>query len=154
LFVGSTQKVTGYSRSTDRGSNFQDLGGLPASPGGDAGDPVLARDNATGRVYLATLSFNSAQLQVFRSDDNFATFLPTAQVPRSGGFLDKEWMVVDNFGGAGQGNVYLITRDFGSGNGIYLFRSTDGGATFTPGGVQIVSGSGGNVQGAWVAVGP
>src|SRR5262249_16344010 len=55
----------------------------------------------------------------------------------------------------GQGNVYLVVRDFGSGNGIYLHRSTDQGSTFTPsGGVQIASGGGGNVQGAWVTVGP
>jgi hypothetical protein len=48
-----------------------------------------------------------------------------------------------------------VVRDFGSGNGIYLSRSTDHGDTFGPsGGVPIVSAGSGNVQGAWVAVGP
>jgi hypothetical protein len=151
----SPAHYTGFARSTDRGATFTDLHALPNVTGGDAGDPVLARDNTTGRVYFATLNLGvSNQLNIFRSDDNFATFLPTTFVTRSG-LQDKEWMVVDNFAGTGQGNVYLIERDFGSGNGIYLYRSTDGGATFGPsGGVQIASGSANNVQGAWVAVGP
>ena len=64
---------------------------------------------------------------------------------------DKQWVAVDNFAGAGNGNVYLISRNFGAGNGIYMYRSTDNGATFGPtNGVQIVSG----MQGAFVAVGP
>jgi hypothetical protein len=43
-------------------------------------------------------------------------------------------------------------RDFGAGNGIYFFRSTDHGATFGPsGGTAIDTGSN---QGAFVAVGP
>ena len=48
-------------------------------------------------------------------------------------------------------NVYLVERDFGPGNGIYFFRSTDNGATFAPsGGTLIVSG----MQGAFVTVSP
>jgi methionine-rich copper-binding protein CopC len=145
---------TGYAVSGDGGQSFQDGGGLPTVPGGDAGDPVLARDNVTGRVYFATLNLNtSTNINVFRSDTDLQSFLPTTIINRSGGFLDKEWMAVDNFDGAGQGNVYLIVRDFGSGNGIFLYRSTDQGATFNSG-VSIASGSAGNVQGAWVTVGP
>src|SRR5205807_8228915 len=52
-------------------------------------------------------------------------------------------------------NVYLVERDFGVGDGIYFFRSTDGGATWAPsGGTLIASGSGTNVQGAFVTVSP
>ncbi len=155
-YNGNNTHFTGFSRSTNSGASYQDLGSLPSVSGGDAGDPVLARDNTTGRVYFATLSFTSTNIDVFRSDDNFQTFLSTTIVSRSGGFLDKEWMAVDNASGAGQGNVYLIIRDFGSGNGIYLYRSTDHGSTFTAsnGGTAIVSGSSGNVQGAWVTTGP
>ena len=145
---------TGYSVSTDGGQSFADAGALPNVTGGDAGDPVLARDNGTGRVYFATLSLNnSANINVFRSDDDFQSFLPTTIITRNSGFLDKEWMTVDNFDGDGQGNVYLIVRDFGSGNGIYLYRSTNQGMSFNSG-VSIASGSAGNVQGAWVTVGP
>ena len=52
--------ITGISRSTDGGASFTDLGHLPTVSGGDAGDPVLAHDNVSGRSYLATLSFNGA----------------------------------------------------------------------------------------------
>src|SRR4029450_2810063 len=52
---------------------------------------------------------------------------------------------------SGNGNVYLVERDFGPGNGIYFFRSTDDGNTFGPsGGALIVSG----MQGAFVTVSP
>ncbi len=158
LYNGSSSPhFTGLARSGDGGSSFQDLGGLANNAaGGDAGDPALARDNVTGRVYLATLNLNaSSNIDIFRSDDNFHTYLSSTLINRSGGSLDKEWMAVDNFDGAGQGNVYLIVRDFGSGSGIFLFRSSDQGNTFTPsGGVQVVAAGSGNVQGAWVTVGP
>lgn len=147
-------KYTGFSRSTDRGQTFTDGGSLPNNPNGDAGDPVLGHDNQTGRTYLATLSFG-APLEVWRSDDNLVTFQqPVNAAPGRSG-LDKEWLAVDNFSGAGRGNVYVVLRDFGSGNGIYLTRSTDQGATFGPNGGVLIAGAGnGNVQGAWVAVGP
>ena len=65
--------VTGWSRSTDNGITWTDGGQLPAGSIGDAGDPVLARDNTTGRIYFATLGLNSPQtIQVFRSDDGGA----------------------------------------------------------------------------------
>jgi Abnormal spindle-like microcephaly-assoc'd, ASPM-SPD-2-Hydin len=64
---------------------------------------------------------------------------------------DKQWHAVDNFAGAGNGNVYLLSRNFGAGNGIYCYRSTDNGNTFGPnGGVLITPG----FQGAFVAIGP
>jgi hypothetical protein len=64
-------------------------------------------------------------------------------------------MAVDNFGGTGNGNVYLISRRFGvTAPGIYMFRSLDNGATFGPtNGVLVVSAAGGNVQGAFVVIG-
>jgi hypothetical protein len=100
---GSSLHFTGYSKSTDRGSSFQDLLGLPSIGGGDCGDPVLARDNVTGRTYFATLSCNNPTIPLFRSDDDFATFLPGAvnAIPGHSGLQDKEWMVVDNFDGPG-----------------------------------------------------
>jgi hypothetical protein len=147
-------QFTGFSRSTDRGNSFTDLGKLPTNPSGDLGDPSFARDNVTGCVYLATLSFGTP-LDIWRSDDNMTTILPPVNGAPGRAGLDKEWLAVDNASGAGQGNVYLVIRDFSNGNGIYLFRSTDHGSTFGPnGGVLIASAGSGNVQGAWVAVGP
>src|SRR5215813_13217313 len=147
---GGTNKFTGFARSTDGGATFTDGGTLPTNPNGDAGDPVLARNNSTGRIYYATLQFSGSGIRVFRSDDNGATWAaPVQGAPGKSGFQDKEWITVDNF--AGNGNVYLVARDFGVGNGIYFFRSTDNGVTFGPsGGALITPGS----QGAFVAVGP
>jgi hypothetical protein len=113
----SGSHFTGWSRSTDGGTTWTDGGALPATAAGDAGDPQLARDNTTGRIYLATLQFNQTALNVFHSDDNAVTW-STPAVVGSGGDQDKEWLTVDNVAGSGQGNVYLATRDFGAGNGI------------------------------------
>src|SRR5262245_22193151 len=149
---GGTNKFTGFARSTDGGATFTDGGTLPTNPNGDAGDPVLARNEATGRIYFATLQFSGSGIMVFRSDDNGATWpAPVQGAPGKSGFQDKEWITVDNFAGSGAGNVYLVARDFGVGNGIYFFRSTDNGSTFGPsGGTLITPGA----QGAFVAVGP
>src|SRR5262249_40142214 len=46
---------TGYSSSTNNGISFTDLGRLPNSTNGDAGDPVLARHDATGAIFFSTL---------------------------------------------------------------------------------------------------
>src|SRR5262245_34963488 len=149
--AGGTNKFTGFARSTDGGATFTDGGTLPTNPGGDAGDPVLARNNTTGRLYFATLGFSVGTIQVFRSDDDGATWMAPVNGTPGGGAEDKEWITVDNFGGPGNGNVYLVSRRFSGVQGIYFFRSTDHGATYGPnGGALIVTGS----QGAFIAVGP
>jgi hypothetical protein len=151
--AGGTNKFTGFSYSTDGGVTFTDGGTLPTNPVGDAGDPVLARNNTTGRIYFATLGFSSpGNLQVFHSDNNGVTWsLPTNGSPGKTGTQDKEWIAVDNFSGPGNGNLYEIDRDFGAGSGIYFYRSTDNGNSFGPsGGTFITSGN----QGGYVTVGP
>src|SRR6476620_7618455 len=45
-------RFTGYARSTDSGNTFTDLGALTSS-NDDAGDPVLARDNVNGNIYMS-----------------------------------------------------------------------------------------------------
>ena len=148
---GGANKFTGFARSTDGGATFTDGGTLPTNPGGDAGDPVIVRDDTTGRLYFATLGFSVSTIQVFRSDDNGATWMAPVNGTPGGSAEDKQWMAVDNFAGPGNGNVYMLSRRFGAGPGIYFFRSTDQGATFGPNlGTLIVTGS----QGAFVAVGP
>src|SRR5262245_27906144 len=148
---GGTNKFTGFARSTNGGATFTDGGTLPTNPGGDAGDPVLARNNTTGRLYFATLGFSVSTIQVFRSDDDGATWMAPVNGTPGGSSEDKEWVTVDNFAGPGNGNVYIVSRRFGAGPGIYFFRSTDHGATFGPNlGTLITPGA----QGAFVAVGP
>ena len=151
-----TSKFTGFSRSTDGGASWTDEGTLPTNANGDVGDPVLARSSLTGTIFLSTLQFSGSGIRVFPSTDNCNTFAaPVQGAPGKTGFQDKEWIAVDNFTGSGQGNVYLVERDFGPGNGIYFFRSTNNSATFLPsGGTLIASGAANNVQGAYVTVGP
>lgn len=146
------QKFTGYSLSLDGGLTFTDMGTLPTNGNGDAGDPVLARDETTGTIYFATLTATQGPVHVFRSFNNGDSFTaPVVATPGKVGFQDKPWMTVDNFPGTGRGNVYVTATDFGPGNGIYLFRSTNGGNSFGPsGGTLIASGA---VQGSWTTVG-
>lgn len=152
-FIGANA-FTGWAWSADGGATWTDPGTLPG--GNDAGDPVLARHDASGRIYLAALFFNGTGINIFRSDDDGQSWLaPVNGTNGAAGFQDKEWLAVDNFPGAGNGNVYMITREFGGREGIFLYRSTDQGATFGPvGGVQIVAGFPSNVQGAYVVVAP
>ena len=157
-FLNGAAHFTGYSVSFNGGRSWQDMGTLPDSAEGDAGDPVLATDTQTGRVYMSTLGFNTGtQIQVFRSDDNGVTFgAPVNGTPGFGGtraFQDKEWIAVDNFPGPGRGNVYLGWRQFGGpGEGVKMTKSTDGGATWGPNqGTTILSGDG---QGSYVTVTP
>jgi hypothetical protein len=141
---------TGWSRSTDGGNNWTDGGSLPEGVGGHAGDPVLARDNVTGRVYFATLGFTTSTIRVFRSDDNGVSWLPAVTGTPGGSSEDKQWMTVDNFAGAGQGNVYLMSRRFSGAVGMYFYRSINQGGTFSNGTLLWSS----PVQGAYVTVGP
>ena len=149
--AGGASKFTGFARSTDGGLTFADGGTLPTTAGGDAGDPLLALDAVSGRIYFVTLGFSISTIQLFRSDDQGVTWSAPVNATPGGASEDKPWLTVDNFPGPGQGTVYLMSRNFGAGNGIYLYRSTDGGSTFGPtGGTLIVSGK----QGAFAAVGP
>jgi subtilisin-like proprotein convertase family protein len=158
-FTGSNNHFTGYASSSNTGGTFTDHGTLPASGEGDAGDPALARDNATGAFYLATLGFTTGErIQVFKSIDGGATFgAPVNATPGYAGsfdFQDKEWLAVDNRAGTGQGNVYLCWTNFNAANTdsqIRFTRSTDDGASFGPSGGTLLSNGG---QGCFVAVGP
>jgi len=156
-FIGADH-FTGWAVSSNGGTTFTDKGALPNSAGGDAGDPVLAVNKTTHRIYFSTLSFtnNLANIQVFRSDTGGQSFMaPVNATPGmpGGSQQDKEWIAVDNFPGACNGNVYLTWRQFGGANeGVQFTRSTDNGNTWTPNaGLDIVTGTS---QGAYVAVGP
>src|SRR5262245_1961024 len=62
---------TSWSNSADGGKTFTDRDALPTTNAGDAGDPTLAINKATGTIYFQTLSLNvSNAIQLFRSTDN------------------------------------------------------------------------------------
>jgi hypothetical protein len=148
---GYLEHFTGWSRSTDNGITWTDGGVLPHSAFGDFGDPCLARDNASGRIYLATLgSTNADVIPVFRSDDDGATWMAPVNGTPGGQSEDKEWITVDNFPGPGQGNVYLVAKTLCACDNIRFWRSTDHGDTWEPNGGLLVGGN----QGAYVVVGP
>jgi subtilisin-like proprotein convertase family protein len=156
-FTGTNNHFTGYGRSADSGLSFTDKGALPDSTEGDAGDPVVAVDQSSALVYMATLGFTTGEnIQVFKSTDGGDTFAaPVNATPGYAGGAadsqDKEWLTVDNFAGAGQHNVYLCWTRFASGVEQILFtRSTDSGATFGPSLGTLVSTGG---QGCFVVVG-
>ena len=148
---GGSAGFTGWSRSVDGGNTWIDGGGMPEGVGGNAGDPVLARNNTTGRVYHATLGFTTSTIRVFRSDDNAVSWQPAITGTPGGASEDKQWMAVDNNAGANNGNVYLISRRFGGTTGMYFHRSIDHGATFSTG-LQLWP-AGAGVQGGYVTVG-
>lgn len=150
-FVGAPQQhVTGYARSTDGGQTFADLGRLPDTPNGDLGYPVLARNAATGRIFLATLGFaTQAVVPVFRSDDGGLTWQGPATAFNVGQ-MDRHWIAVDNAPGVGQGLVYLFARDFAAGGGMRLARSNDNGVSFSN--IQLLASGVGTL--ANVAIGP
>jgi len=144
VYTGSNNHKVGWARSTDNGTTWTPRGTLPDSANGDGGNPVLARDTTSGKIYLATTAFSGSAIQIFRSTDNGGTWLaPVNAAPGFGGgdVLVNPWIVVDNFVGTGQGNVYVIAKNIAGGgggslpSGTYVSRSTDGGATFglTPG---------------------
>jgi hypothetical protein len=145
---------TGWSRSTDGGATFTDGDVLPTTTAGDAGDPSMAINKATGAIYFTTLSLNvSNAIQLFRSTDNGQTFQFVSNAGPGFGAthtLDKEWMAIDNFGAPSQGSIYVTFTDFplfGSA-AIYFDRSTNGGATWSK--TKLASGT---VQGSNVVVG-
>jgi subtilisin-like proprotein convertase family protein len=141
-FSGVNNHFTGFAWSDNNGLSWTDGGTLPNSPVGDAGDPNLAYHAASNSAYLATLGFSAANaIQVFKSSDSGHTWaLPVNAFPGfPSGDLDKEWIAVDNFAGAGNGNVYVCATDFGGVENIVFSRSTDGGATFGPSGGTLIS---------------
>ncbi len=135
----------GHSLSTDGGTTWTDLRGLPGPTGGvNFGDPGLVADRA-GNFYASQLAFNpsrppgfSSTVGISKSTDGGSTFSipvsPPAAGVSSGSFQDKEFIAVDTSGGPSDGNVYVTWTSFGSPFTqlpIFFSRSTDGGATFS-----------------------
>jgi hypothetical protein len=150
---GTTNHFTGWAVSSDGGATFADRGLFPNSTDGDVGNPVAARDAVTGRIYIATLAFGTTtRIPLFRSTDNGATLSApvTAMSVGMGGPLDRQWLAVDNFAGTGQGNVYLLARDYAGGGGMRFARSIDGSGSTWLGPILLTNVAG---QGAHLAVG-
>ena len=146
----------GYSRSTDGGASFTDLGKvppfvLPPALQLNGGDPALVADRA-GNFYVAHLTsvttavrpagFTSA-IGINKSTDGGLTWGSTVY-PQTAGVKpnstqDKELIAVDISRGACDGYVYVSWTSFGGttppGDSpnppIFVSRSTNGGASFS-----------------------
>ena len=171
FFQSGGRSLNGYSRSTNRGRTFTDLGFLPAPSGLLSGDPVIGcTDEQT--FYYASLfeTPTTSDLSVSKSTDGgFSWAPPVSAVSKPSvsplHFLDKPWMAVDP---TNPQRIYVTYTDFddtetrcvGAGNerlAIEVVNSTDGGTTWSSPVVvrevcQDTSGTGSIVQGSQVVV--
>ena len=163
--------VMSWSRSTDGGNSFTQVGFLPVTPTGfNGGDPGLVV-NRSGVFYASAIAYdftfppaNQGGVGIWKSTDGGLTFTgpvytpaPPATFPGDIGIGDKPFIAVDTSGKQYDGNVYVTWTAFGQTTGgipIVFSRSTDGGNTFsTP--IQVTpSGGFGLTQGSAPAVGP
>jgi hypothetical protein len=131
---------TGWSTSDDGGNSFTDRGTPPPSSIlGDNGSPVLQYDSLRSTVILQEQTGDNGgihNLRVYRSTNDGATWM--APVNSTPAFpyeqVGQNWIAVDNFPGAGQGNIYQAFQStVGTfvDKGVWVNRSTDGGAHWT-----------------------
>jgi hypothetical protein len=137
-------QVSGWAYSLDYGQTFTDGGPLP---GGTnlGGDPWLAT-GPDGTIYYASLYRPLSGMAVLRgtvTDTGISWSQPT--IITGGSSFDKEAITVDQT----YGTIYLSYTNLGQ--GIYLYKSTDGGLTFQ-GPTRV--GTATNAQGSQPAVGP
>jgi hypothetical protein len=99
-------------------------------------DPGLTVDTA-GNFYAVILSYTGSTsdtngLFVYRSTDGGMNWTGPVTVINgvANVFEDKELIACDRSGGPYTGNLYVAWMRFGSGEGIYVCRSTDGGDSF------------------------
>lgn len=137
--------VIGYATSTDAGAQWTS-GILPSltiwsNPPGTykrATDPAVAYD-AKHNVWMAlaldsnaSSGFTGDAVTVNRSTDGGLTFGAPVTVTTAGVSLDSTWMSCDNWSGSPfYGNCYAEFDDFGAGAFLKMYRSTDGGLTWT-----------------------
>ncbi len=135
-----TPRFVAYAVSRDGGITFEDMGVPPLSRAegpmntwGDAGDPVLAMDRASGTVYLVGTSPRNQGFKgipLWKSIDGGVTFTNPIIVREDMVQSDKPWLAVDDWSGTGQHDVYLMCNGFFETNSnppaILLAVSTDG----------------------------
>ena len=131
--------LTGFARSTDGGTTWDDRGAAGAE---SLGDPSIVWRRSDGFFYLSTLR-SGGGLALYRSTDDCQTF-SLFSVPETAA-ADKEFLAVDNTPESpNYGNLYLAYLS----GGIVASRSIDGGTTWSS---PTSLGTG---QGAWPIVAP
>ncbi|MEZ4648181.1 MAG: T9SS type A sorting domain-containing protein [Candidatus Eisenbacteria bacterium] len=124
--ITSNFRQAGYGYTTDGGLNWTFPGVI--EPGVFRSDPVLDSDSDGNFYYNSlTLSGGDYLCSVYRSDEPDAPW--DFGTPARGG--DKQWMVIDKSGGAGDGNIYAYWNGFYSSCPPGFFtRSTNGGDSY------------------------
>src|SRR5260370_42296004 len=118
----TSNSFMGYSRSTNGGHTFTDLGRVPEGPirgAANLGDPGLVANRA-GQFYASAIAFDpdplrapgfSNTLSVSKSTTGGLTFANPVFIPAGGvvarGFQDKESIAVDNSPTATHTNAYV-----------------------------------------------
>jgi hypothetical protein len=132
-------------------TNYNGSGYFAVSDLGNGGDPVLARDNESGTIYLTGIPTRpsvyypngsnqppSLFTPVWRSTNGGETFTPPLNalagiVPTNAAtdYADKPALVVVNTPGAGQGDAFLAIQWLnGSSNRLVVSRSESGGTNW------------------------
>ncbi|MBI1872266.1 MAG: exo-alpha-sialidase [Acidobacteria bacterium] len=99
-----------------------------------AGDPVCPYGLGDNAYFVVLTTKDPSKMLVYRSSDAGLTWSQPTRLP----FIDRENLVVDVTGGKYNGRVYINGTgstpriETGSKNGIFVFRSTDGGVSFEP----------------------
>ena len=121
--VASNFRQAGFGYSTDGGATW--VAGK-IQPGVFRSDPVLGV-NATGQFFYNSLHGNLTT-QVFPSSDGGATW-GIATFAYGG---DKQWMDIDDTGGASDGFIHQVWSPSGSPDPTHTYnRSTDDGASYS-----------------------
>jgi hypothetical protein len=142
-FYCSGRQLTGWGYSLDSGATFTEGANLPGGNGW-YGDPWLAT-GPDGTIYLASLWNGTNSIAVARGTVTNTGIDWSQPTIIRGGSFDKEAITVDQT----YGTIYLSYTNLG--NGIYLYKSIDGGVTFQ-GPTRV--GTATNAQGSQPAVGP
>jgi len=134
-----TPRMVAYAVSTNGGLTFEDRGvpplsraGTPTNDDGDAGDPWLAADRASQAVYLVGTSPRNAGnygIPLWRSTNSAVTFTGPTNVLNNILASDKPSVVVDDWPGVGQHDVYVIctgSTNVGGNRPLWLAVSTNG----------------------------
>lgn len=157
---GDTQ---GYGWSSDGGVTFTDGGDVPHPPAFPAwewtSDPVVTVNEKTGEFWYCGLANPDASNNaigvargrftagVFAFDSVFAVRIAS----NASFFLDKQWMAADSL----TGNLYVTNTTFTvTGDQIDVYRSTNGGRTWSAAQTLSSAFDEGWVQGSRPAVGP
>jgi hypothetical protein len=170
-WTSAIPQFIGWAVSCDGGATFADHGALPLFSNvvafvqtnnnnagyfvttnlGNAGDPVFARDNESGTIFLTgnaqrpsvywpNGTNQSAALWVpfWRSTNDGESFLPPINaipglIPTNSlrDSVDKPALIVDNYPGDGNGDVYLAIQWVGGSGGLIVSRSEAGGASWS-----------------------